>query len=143
MVMDESGPAAAAMGAGGLTETTPPQRAPALHPDRVPVLVWVIAAVFVALELALSGRYGFMQDELYFIYVLTPARKPQKSMTTTTLAPACWPRPWPAAPPATPASVSPTPGRSPRSRAPALRRRQIRRALRLMPPGTGKAPFWT
>jgi hypothetical protein len=31
------------------------------------VLVWVIAAVFVALELALSGRYGFMQDELYFI----------------------------------------------------------------------------
>jgi hypothetical protein len=29
--------------------------------------VWVIAAVFVALELALSGRYGFMQDELYFI----------------------------------------------------------------------------
>ena len=31
------------------------------------MLVWVIAAVFVALELALSGRYGFMQDELYFI----------------------------------------------------------------------------
>jgi len=67
MVMDESGSAAAAMGAAGLTETTPPQRAPASHPDRVPVLVWVIAAVFVALELALSGRYGFMQDELYFI----------------------------------------------------------------------------
>jgi hypothetical protein len=35
--------------------------------DRVPVLVWLIAAVFVALELALSGRYGFMQDELCFI----------------------------------------------------------------------------
>jgi hypothetical protein len=33
----------------------------------VPVLVWVIAAVFVAAELALSGRYGFLQDELYFI----------------------------------------------------------------------------
>ena len=65
--MDESGSAVAAMGAAGLTEATPTQRAPASHPDRVPVLVWVIAAVFVALELALSGRYGFMQDELYFI----------------------------------------------------------------------------
>jgi Dolichyl-phosphate-mannose-protein mannosyltransferase len=36
-------------------------------PDRVPWPVWVIAAVFVAVELAVSGRYGFMQDELYFI----------------------------------------------------------------------------
>jgi hypothetical protein len=35
--------------------------------DRVPALVWVIAAVFVGLELAVSARYGFMQDELYFI----------------------------------------------------------------------------
>ena len=35
--------------------------------DRVPVLVWVIAAIFVAAELAVSGRYGFQQDELYFI----------------------------------------------------------------------------
>lgn len=50
-----------------LAEATSTPRAPASHPDRVPVLVWVIAAVFVALELALSGRYGFMQDELYFI----------------------------------------------------------------------------
>jgi hypothetical protein len=31
------------------------------------VLAWVIAAVFVAVELAVSGRYGFQQDELYFI----------------------------------------------------------------------------
>ena len=65
--MDESGSAAGAMGAAGLTDTPPAQRPPALHPGRLPVLVWVIAAVFVALELALSGRYGFMQDELYFI----------------------------------------------------------------------------
>ena len=35
--------------------------------DRVPVLAWVIGAVFVAVELAVSGRYGFQQDELYFI----------------------------------------------------------------------------
>jgi len=43
------------------------RQAPVLPSDRVPVLVWVIAAVFVAAELALSGRYGFLQDELYFI----------------------------------------------------------------------------
>jgi hypothetical protein len=42
-------------------------KAPEAPGDRVPVLVWVIAAVFVAAELALSGRYGFLQDELYFI----------------------------------------------------------------------------
>jgi 4-amino-4-deoxy-L-arabinose transferase-like glycosyltransferase len=30
-------------------------------------LAWVIAAAFVAVELALSGRYGFQQDELYFL----------------------------------------------------------------------------
>ena len=35
--------------------------------DRLPAAVWIIAGAFVALELALSGRYGFMQDELYFI----------------------------------------------------------------------------
>ncbi len=35
--------------------------------DRVPPLVWVIAAAFVAVELAVSSRYGFMQDELYFV----------------------------------------------------------------------------
>jgi 4-amino-4-deoxy-L-arabinose transferase-like glycosyltransferase len=33
----------------------------------VPLLAWVIAAVFVAVELAVSGRYGFQQDELYFL----------------------------------------------------------------------------
>lgn len=35
--------------------------------DRVPLLAWVIGAVFVLAELAVSGRYGFLQDELYFI----------------------------------------------------------------------------
>jgi len=38
-----------------------------LSSDRVPVLAWLIAAAFVAVELAVSGRYGFMQDELYFV----------------------------------------------------------------------------
>jgi Dolichyl-phosphate-mannose-protein mannosyltransferase len=48
--------------------TDGPAPLPAVSPsDRVPVLVWVIAAVFVAVELAVSGRYGFQQDELYFI----------------------------------------------------------------------------
>jgi 4-amino-4-deoxy-L-arabinose transferase-like glycosyltransferase len=35
--------------------------------DRVPALAWLVAAAFVAFELAISSRYGFMQDELYFI----------------------------------------------------------------------------
>jgi 4-amino-4-deoxy-L-arabinose transferase-like glycosyltransferase len=38
-----------------------------LHDDRVPLAAWVIAAAFVVLELAVSGRYGFQQDELYFL----------------------------------------------------------------------------
>jgi 4-amino-4-deoxy-L-arabinose transferase-like glycosyltransferase len=35
--------------------------------DRLPALVWIIAVVFVAVELAFSAGYGFQQDELYFI----------------------------------------------------------------------------
>src|SRR5690242_11002527 len=42
-------------------------RAPVPATGRVPALFWVIAAAFVTLELAVSGRYGFLQDELYFI----------------------------------------------------------------------------
>ena len=41
--------------------------APASRDDRVPRLVWLIAAVFSTVELALSGLYGFQQDELYFL----------------------------------------------------------------------------
>ena len=35
--------------------------------DRVPPAVWVIAAAYVVLELAVSDQYGFQQDELYFL----------------------------------------------------------------------------
>jgi hypothetical protein len=35
--------------------------------DRVPALAWLIGAAFAAVEVAVSGRYGFMQDELYFL----------------------------------------------------------------------------
>jgi len=52
----------AAVPADGPRPPTPVSRS-----DRVPVLAWVIGAVFVAVELAVSGRYGFQQDELYFI----------------------------------------------------------------------------
>jgi hypothetical protein len=44
-----------------------PAAAASRDDDRVPRLVWLIAAVFSAVELALSGLYGFQQDELYFL----------------------------------------------------------------------------
>ena len=60
--------------------------------DRLPVPVWIIAAAFVVLELAVSGRYGFMQDELYFIeagrhlafgYIDQPSLMPLLDKTTS------------------------------------------------------------
>ncbi|WP_037568799.1 glycosyltransferase family 39 protein [Phaeacidiphilus oryzae] len=59
--------------------------------DRVPWPAWVIGAVFVAVELAFSGRYGFQQDELYFVvagrhpafgYVDQPPLAPLLTRTT-------------------------------------------------------------
>src|ERR1700729_3210891 len=44
-----------------------PRLRPTASADRVPLPAWLIAAALVAVELAVSGRYGFMQDELYFI----------------------------------------------------------------------------
>ena len=42
--------------------------APAIRRDRgVPPAAWLIAAAFVVLEVLVSNRYGFQQDELYFL----------------------------------------------------------------------------
>jgi hypothetical protein len=41
--------------------------APVSLSDRVPLSAWLIAAVFASVELSFSGRYGFHQDELYFL----------------------------------------------------------------------------
>jgi hypothetical protein len=38
-----------------------------VHDDRVPRAAWVIAAANVVVMLAVSDRYGFQQDELYFL----------------------------------------------------------------------------
>src|SRR6516225_6654139 len=60
-----SPPTAPLPGTGRPAQAVPP--APGSGSARLPAAVWVIAAVLVAVELAVSGRYGFMQDELYFI----------------------------------------------------------------------------
>jgi 4-amino-4-deoxy-L-arabinose transferase-like glycosyltransferase len=61
--MDQPGIRGAAVPAGAHS----PRLRPAASADRVPLPAWLIAAALVAVELAVSGRYGFMQDELYFI----------------------------------------------------------------------------
>ncbi len=62
--------AAAAPPAARAPEPAVRQRTPAgqvSHQDRVPLAAWLIGAAFVVFELAVSGRYGYLQDELYFI----------------------------------------------------------------------------
>src|SRR5215831_9774563 len=85
------GPAARTPGDSVPMIASAPQ-APGSTSDRVPVPAWLIAAVFVAVELAVSGRYGFQQDELYFIvaghhlafgYVDQPSLVPLLTRITT------------------------------------------------------------
>ena len=65
--MDQPDRSAAPAAAAAAAAVTPAAHAPVSRSDRVPVLAWVSAAAFVAVELAISGRYGFLQDELYFL----------------------------------------------------------------------------
>ena len=65
--MDQPAGSAAPVPQAAVPAVTPDPPASVPPSDRVPVLAWLIAAVFVAVELAVSGRYGFMQDELYFV----------------------------------------------------------------------------
>jgi 4-amino-4-deoxy-L-arabinose transferase-like glycosyltransferase len=66
VVLPEADPGATAP-TGAAPVAAPGREASASRSDRVPGIVWLIAAVFVAVELALSDWYGFLQDELYFI----------------------------------------------------------------------------
>jgi Dolichyl-phosphate-mannose-protein mannosyltransferase len=65
--MNQPGESAAASPQAPVPAPPPARPASASAADRVPVLAWAIGAAFVAVELAVSSRYGFQQDELYFI----------------------------------------------------------------------------
>lgn len=89
--MDQPGGSTASVAQAGVAVPTTAPQAPTAVTDRVPALAWVIAAIFVAVELAVSGRYGFLQDELYFIeagrhlafgYVDQPSLMPLLDKTT-------------------------------------------------------------
>ena len=62
--MDQPAGSAAPIPEAAVLGVTPASPASVSPSDRVPALAWFIAAVFVAVELALSDRYGFLQDEL-------------------------------------------------------------------------------
>src|SRR5262249_3150358 len=67
IMMNRPGRCAAPVPQSAGPVVTPAPRAPESRSDRVPVLGWVIGAAFVAAELAVSGRFGSRQDELYFV----------------------------------------------------------------------------
>jgi hypothetical protein len=65
--MDQSTGSSALTPRAAVPARPPAGRARVARADRLPGPVWVIAALFVAVELAVSNRYGFQQDELYFM----------------------------------------------------------------------------
>jgi 4-amino-4-deoxy-L-arabinose transferase-like glycosyltransferase len=65
--MDQPSASAVPVTEAAAAAVSPTVQGPGQRSDRVPALAWVIAAAFVAVMIALSGRYGFLQDELYFI----------------------------------------------------------------------------
>jgi 4-amino-4-deoxy-L-arabinose transferase-like glycosyltransferase len=65
--MSQPGHSAAPIPQAAGPAVTPAPPARGSRSERVPAAAWVIGAAFVAVELAVSGRYGCQQDELYFI----------------------------------------------------------------------------
>jgi hypothetical protein len=65
--MSQPGGSAASSPQSPASAVPPARPASASRTDRIPVFAWVIGAAFAAVELVVSSRYGFQQDELYFI----------------------------------------------------------------------------